>query len=392
MVMDDDSLPSGLDSVKIDVLWDTSFTVESILFPTDSIMARSVIAAGDSFRLHRFLSKCRNENSVNIGFIGGSITIGALASSEDKRFSNIFCYMLNKIFPQLTINQVNAGISGTNSRFACSRAKDDFLPQDPDIIFIEFGVNDDHHDTVLTEGAIEGLVRQCLQQNDVPVLMFFTMDTFNSHINHDIHTKVGQHYNLPIISYYDACWPLVESGALSWNAVAADMVHPNDAGHLICGYLLFSFFKNYAYRMDTLSQGSGIPLPLSTDIYQFAGFHDTTDTLIKIISNTGFADTVKELGRIGYTSVTAGDSLVIESTSREMTMGFHYSKDHNARLLITVNGNTHGALSNYYAQDMGGGVMKLYQLYITQNKQVNRVVLENLDNDTFEIKYLLLAE
>ena len=233
---------SGTSSVP----WDTAFSIQDIQFPNDSMYQRSVISTGSLWRLKGFIHKCQTLKTVKIGFIGGSITAGALASKPSLRFSSLFCTYIHDCFSNLeNVIEINAGIGATPSRFACSRIQEDLLSFGPDLIVIEFAVNDAiMGDELSIKSCMEGLVRRCFSyNNDVPVLLLFMPGTNGGNVE-NLHIDVGSYYDLPMISDRDAVWPLIESNAVSQGALYADDIHPNDNGHRICAYLLYSFVKN----------------------------------------------------------------------------------------------------------------------------------------------------
>jgi hypothetical protein len=96
---------------------ESKFKVGKVVFPNDTIALKAVVSEGNKWRLLRFFEKCRDENSVKVGFIGGSITEGASASSIEKRFSTLLCVGLKILFKNTNIIEVNAGVGATNSRF-----------------------------------------------------------------------------------------------------------------------------------------------------------------------------------------------------------------------------------------------------------------------------------
>jgi hypothetical protein len=371
--------------------WDTSFKVDKAVFPDAAVLARSVVAKGNNHRLWTFLNKLSSGGTVRMGFIGGSITAGAGASSARYDYASLFCTFVGNLYPQSHIEQINAGIGGTNSRFGCSRVTDDLLLKSPDLIVIEFAVNDDPKDSLGTVESMEGLVRQCLFDPDVPVMMLFLMNKSGDTVDQSFHRFVGNHYGIPMISYRNACWPLVESGDLALDSIFSDAIHPKNNGHLICAYLLFSFVRRELSE-NLVDPVFPVPSPLTTDLYQFAGIMKSHDTMATVLDAGGWRDTVRELGRMGFYSVHAHDSLTISTRAREFTLGYHYSKDHSARVEIILDGMPVDTVSNYFADDWGGGTLMLQKVYLDPAGRKNHVLsFINLDNDQFVIDYLLYA-
>ena len=332
------------------VPWDTTFTIGGIQFPNDSIAQRSVVSTGSLWRLKGFIQKCQTLRTVTIGFIGGSITAGALASKPDLRFSSLFCTYMYDCFPNLkNVNEINAGIGATNSRFGCSRIQEDLLSFGPDLIVIEFAVNDaGMGDDVYIKSCVEGLVRQCFfYNNNVPVMLLF-MPGVNGVNVQDLHIDVGSYYGLPMISDRDAIWPLIESNRVSQSVFYGDDIHPNDNGHRVCAYLLYSFVKSQVNAVPDAK--SAAPPFLYSDMYQYAGTHDAADTLVKV-KQSGWDQVVVEKGRLSYQSVPlfTGPSFVIQSRCREITLGVHMQPADTSGIRVTVDGGALDTTLNNYA-------------------------------------------
>ena len=75
------------------------------------------------------------------------------------------------MFPDTAVNYVNAGLSGTPSVLGVVRAERDlFGEKQPDIIFIEFAVNDGGDQQY--KDCYESLVKKCLDKENAPQWFF----------------------------------------------------------------------------------------------------------------------------------------------------------------------------------------------------------------------------
>jgi acyl-CoA thioesterase-1 len=372
--------------------WDTTFQFASIRFPSDSILARSVANAGNDYRLSRFFAKSLRMNQVKLGFIGGSITGGAQATDPARRFSTLLKSFLGKMFTNATFTEINAGIGATNSRFACSRVQDDLLAGDPDLIVLEFAVNDDHADPATTIRTMEGLIRQCLKNPDVPVILFQTMDSVGNHVNHIIQDSLARHYGLPVVSYHDALRPLIESKVLAWRDLSPDQVHPNDQGHLACAYLLYAFLKQ---RFEAANSNPNPPLPvasvLADSLYENAAIIKSGDTVIRLDSSGGWSALEAEHQRVNLVSMVQGDKLTLHSRAREVTLMYQFTKTLDAKVEIAMDGSVLDTLDNHFEADWGGGFLKPKRIYIDSGAGEHTLVLSNLTGGEFDIKYVLFA-
>ena len=199
---------------------------------TQEMIERSFISAGNTERLHRAIDKAKNGESVSIVYLGGSITEGSNAAP---RTTNCYAYRSAQLFAEkfmadpAQLKYHNAGISGTPSLLGVTRCEQDVLSHNPDIVFVEFAVNDG------TDGnsrlAYESLVCKLLESESQPaVILIFTL-TQNGYNAQEHMQKIGKHYNLGMISIKDAVWPAIQQGTLTWRDYSSDEVHPNNAGH-----------------------------------------------------------------------------------------------------------------------------------------------------------------
>jgi len=374
-------------------VFDTSFAINSLIMPDTAVLARSVGSRGNLERLRFFLSKAKAGHALKIGCIGGSVTEGAMATVEERRYVNRLAAFLQHLFPQSGFSVVNAGISATNIRFGCSRAHDDLLMANPDLIIIEYAVNAVRDDSVTNVQSMEGLVRQCLKLDTVPTFMLFTTDTFGDTIRIHQQGIVGVHYELPIINYRNSVYPLIENGQLSWASVEADDVHPNDNGHLTIAYELYTFIKTFFLKMDSIPEiPFPMPAPLTTDIYEFAGIHSSkANDPLAVETNSGFTPIEKEYQRLAYNPSNYGDSIVFTTTVSEVTLSYHYSKYLSGHLQVNLDGQTLDTLSDYFADDWGPGYLLQFQVFTQNDNKRHKITLRNIDSTLFDLTYIYYA-
>lgn len=210
----------------------TSALAESSSVFTQTMLERSFMQTGNTERLHAAINKAKAGDQVTIAYLGGSITEGALARPQQ---THCYAYLSAQAFAQrympdpAKLNYVNAGISGTPSLLGITRLEADVLSHQPDIVFVEFAVNDSGDQ--VSQGVYESLLRQLLNAECKPavILVFTVLSGGNSCQEHM--SKLGKHYQLGMISIKDAIWPEIEAGNMVWNDYSADYVHPNNEGH-----------------------------------------------------------------------------------------------------------------------------------------------------------------
>jgi len=210
---------------------------------TDEMVERSLFSVGNTQRLHKAIDKARNGEAVSMVYLGGSITEGASAQPQKTH-----CYaalsarlFAEKYMPDPALLEYhNAGISGTPSLLGVTRCQQDVLSHNPDIVFIEYAVNDGTDDR--SRMAYESLVRMILNSETQPaVILIFTLtDTgYSAHV----HMKqIGKHYDLGMISVYDAVHIQILQNKMQWSDYSADFAHPTTDGHAFIARLIGHYF------------------------------------------------------------------------------------------------------------------------------------------------------
>src|SRR3974390_2366012 len=101
---------------------------------TSEIIARSQVSSGDLARLSKALARARRGEPITLGFIGGSITAGAFATSAQNAYAGRVAAWWRDRFPRCDLRMINAGVGGTGSMYGALRAGRDLLSGSPDLV------------------------------------------------------------------------------------------------------------------------------------------------------------------------------------------------------------------------------------------------------------------
>jgi lysophospholipase L1-like esterase len=181
---------------------------------------------------------------ICVAAIGGSITAGGLQTKDPKnRYIARVADWFTKTFPKAKVRFVNAGIGGTNSLYGAMRVQRDVLSKKPDLVIVEYAVNDNHPVPMFWD-SYEGVLRQILREPQQPAFVqLFFMQRKGENAQETQH-MLGRHYDLPMVSFRDAWWPEIYSGRTKWEDMYADVVHPNDTGHILASELLIALLND----------------------------------------------------------------------------------------------------------------------------------------------------
>ena len=112
---------------------------------------------------------------LNIVFIGGSLTQGHGTPAGEKVWNEkVADYIASNIFPNKNVHFVNSGIGGTNSEGGAARFCEHVAPHNPDIIFVDFTVNDDMNGFTeeMAQTWMENFLYQCAGLDKIPTVVY----------------------------------------------------------------------------------------------------------------------------------------------------------------------------------------------------------------------------
>jgi lysophospholipase L1-like esterase len=346
----------------------------------------------------QFIRKCASGARLRVGYIGGSITAGAFAGIGKKKYSSQLTQFLGKSFPQSSFTEINAGIGATPSRFGCSRAYEDLIVYSPDIIVIDFTVNDTCDEQGITQLSMEGLIRRCLRyRSDVPVIMAQMMEILGKTDVHTVHRKIAAYYGIPVISLHHALFYYIDNSLLQWIDIITDNVHPNDNGHTIIAYLLYSFIKRIAARYQTihaLSPSPELPHPLFSDMYETAEIFRYQDQHISIEKSTNWETYYDNENHTVLKSEDNQGEVQISGTVSEITIGCLSSRDFNEHLEISIDGTVTDTICNRNETTLDGIFLSFHRIFVNEQPEPVSVNLRTIDSNPshdFTVRYLLYA-
>jgi len=319
----------------------------------DAILARSLVSMGDTARVQHVLAKAQRGQPVVVGVIGGSITGGASASTEETRYGNRIAAWWRARFPKTEVTFINAGVGATGSDTGAHRAQAHLLDHRPDFVVAEYAVNDPNSE--FAAETLEGLTRQILTQPTEPALMLlFTMNNAGANAQ-EWHSKVGEHYGLPMVSFRDALWPEIQEGRMKWEDVEADTVHPNDRGH---GYCATFVCRVLDMVLANLPDDAGlppippVPAPLISDVFQHAAFYNFES--LRPVACQGFdAHEGWPFGN-GWQAEAAGSEIEFELEGSAISVSFFRIKGAMGQAEAQVDNRDPVKLEAWFDQDWGG--------------------------------------
>ena len=224
-------------------------TEESIKAGTETMVGTFEDKYGDYIfyrgNLTNTISKLVNEKKLTVMYYGGSVTHGAGASDSEKTsWRGLIGEWLKTSFPEAEITNLSAAISGTGSKLGLYRLETDVVPYCPDLIFIEYAINDyylkDGHEEIRIQN--ETMIRRLYEMNPkIDIVYLFTDNVTTANSNTVLHAgskpqnEVAEYYGLNSIALGRALTDTIQdkssASSKEWLTYFQDGVHPIDAGY-----------------------------------------------------------------------------------------------------------------------------------------------------------------
>ena len=332
---------------------------------TPAMLENSLLSVGNTERVQAAIAKARAGEPVTIVYLGGSITEGATAQPQATR---CYAYLSAHAFADAympdpkQLHYVNAGISGTPSVLGITRLQQDVLRHDPDIVFVEFAVNDSNQTPYRI--VYESMVRKLLASESQPAVILIFTFLENGYSCQPHMQQVGKHYDLGMISVKDAIQPQINLGNITWRDYSSDSSHPNTAAHAFIAGMISHYFAAAEATPAT-------PWTMPED----AKYGKAWENLV----NIGNGDArITSMGsfvwgpdrcysyKMGFKHLAAlggSDPMVIEATCSRLTIAFKQERDGNRGTLeVWVNGRMIKALPGRADNAWGNIVTEIIEL------------------------------
>lgn len=305
----------------------------------------SIYQMGNTARICDKIEKAQKGENVTLAYIGGSITEGGrtdtcYVSRSYKYFADTFGTGNNVFF-------INAGLSGTSSVVGLMRAQNDILNSNPDVIFIEFSVND-HPEEIYKKGY-ESLVKKCLSQPGDPAVILIINRAKGGYSMQEQMAAIGENYDLPIISMDNALTNAFNSGLLTTDDYYTDEYHPHEKGNALISDSIAYFYRQ---ALKTVNKSDSYTIPEST-VY---GTEYSTGSIVPLSELTNFnagsfTQTNSGYATLPYTlkhAAWGGDTPITFTAKGKGIFIVYSAKDDAAfgNLNVTVNGKTSSISGN----------------------------------------------
>lgn len=193
-----------------------------------------------------------NNRTINLVFHGHSVPSGYFVTPDVRPLQSYPFLLLKevkKIYPNAVINIILTCIGGENSGLGAKRFKKTVLNHKPDVLFIDYALNDTGIGAEVSSKSWEYMIKEALKKNIKVVLLTATPDqrvdllskeTVLQKICNQV-VELSKEYKIGLIDNYTVFQQLVSSGE-KVTEYMSQVNHPNEKGHQLVADGMMKYF------------------------------------------------------------------------------------------------------------------------------------------------------
>lgn len=175
---------------------------------------------------------------------------------------------LRETFPEGRMVAINSGISGTGSSLGVFRIERDVIAHQPDLVAIEYCVNDGGLTDEEAIRYVESMIVR-LKSLPRPPAIVILESAARTGVNLSRHRRLARHYDLLEVDFQAAVDAKLRDEGRAWTDFFNDDVHPNRAGHALYAATMRAALEPLAIRARAAAASFGkvearvLPAPIS---------------------------------------------------------------------------------------------------------------------------------
>lgn len=358
----------------------------------ETVLERSIVNVGDMTRVANVIKKAVRGEPVTIGAIGGSITEGTGASPTSNRYADRFKTWWANTFPDSQLTYINAGIGATDSLVGVHRAEADILNKNPDLVIVDFSVNDSASNATIYRESYESLIRRILKKSNNPAVICVCMFNETGESVQTIHAQVAKHNNVPMVSYKDAVWPQNGAKVYAWSEIGADNVHPNNTGHAVISELLIYYINTVRAKLTEISE-TVAPLgePLTESGFENGVLYTNQTLTASSLGSFKLTNNAFRQFKMGWT-VSGGTNPIefqFKNAKSIYLLYRKYTSNSGGTVALELDGNVVGSANADFAG--GWGEYATFEKILDSNTASDHVVKLRLTSDSPKTDFAILG-
>lgn len=364
----------------------------------DAYPLREAVECHPRSGLPNFRAKVEADKTVKIAYLGGSITAAPGWRVQSREW-------FAQLYPHAKFEEIDAAIGGTGSDLGVFRLQNDVLRHKPDLLFVEFVVNDGGTSPEQIHKAMEGIVRQTwrtdpsidicfaytLSEPMLPQLRSGKMPRSASAME-----ELADRYQMPSIHFGVKVVQMESAGELVFKApkppnvneakpmvFSTDGVHPHvETGHKLYTEAIARSWPSI-WEAGTKSVAHALPEPLRSDNWERARQVAVTPDVLR-----------------GNWKKLAADDTLAKRFARHMP-DLYQAQEPDAELVFTFEGTTaamfdllgpDGGRLNVQLDDRKPALQNRFDAYCTYHRLSKLAVANELPSGRHTVRIALTPE
>lgn len=219
-----------------------------------ALFEKSVASSGgNSVRLANAVRKLQKGQDVTVVFFGGENTANDTYSSPTDSYPALTYQKMCAAYPKANIKMVYSGYSGLTSVNATTLLKQKVLDYNPDIILLDFSVQDAFENSTITNSiAFDAILMKLLKGSKAAVVNLlltgaennaYTMNITSAgaiNTSAKLQRKICAYYGVPVVDFETAMWEVInttiqvaqtgDKPLLNWGIFSDTNTYMNAAG------------------------------------------------------------------------------------------------------------------------------------------------------------------
>lgn len=201
---------------------------------------------------HELIKEWPNNRTINIVFHGHSVPAGYFKTpvvNTMDAYPNQVLGLLKEKYPYAVINVINTAIGGENSQSGQKRFESDVLCHNPDILFIDYALNDRGMGQETAKTAWVKMIVEAKKRGIKIILLTpspdLSVDLLDPNTDLDLHAKqirsLANKYQLGLVDSYAQFRDIKAAGG-NIEDYMSQINHPNAKGHAVIANEILKYF------------------------------------------------------------------------------------------------------------------------------------------------------
>ncbi len=194
-----------------------------------------------------------NNKTIHLVFHGHSVPSGYFKTPEVRNLESYPHLTLEKIkraYPTAVVNSITTAIGGEQSEQGAKRFKAEVLNHRPDVVFIDYALNDRRIGLERAKVAWETMIKEALDYGTKVIVLIPTPDLkediLSENTNLDEHSEqirqLARTYGVGLVDSYAFFRGIAQTEDITSYMTQSN--HINQKGHEVVAKAIFGFFKN----------------------------------------------------------------------------------------------------------------------------------------------------